>query len=353
MLFQLQYLRAVAALLVVYFHANLQVQKLQPDAFLGDVLFGKSGVDLFFVLSGFVMWITTADRTTGAGEFYMRRIVRIVPLYWSLTLAAAAAALIIPSALKSTVFDLPHVIASLLFIPWINPADPAGTMIAPVIVPGWTLNYEMYFYLLFGALLGLSKAARPYALAALLLTVLLACRFAPADNTAARFFGDSVVFEFVIGVFLGKAYLDGRRISAATAFPLVALAAAAMIYNDWMEWDLPRLVTVGLPAAVVVAGFALVDFSRRPVIGWLNHLGDASFSLYLTHIFVLAGARMLYGHLPFGWMRNEFAFVLLCCALSVVVAVTVHRVFERPVDRYLRSLRRPARAPSIAASGAR
>jgi exopolysaccharide production protein ExoZ len=344
MLIQLQYLRAIAALMVVYFHAILQLRNVQPDAVMNGLLFGKSGVDLFFVLSGFVMWITTADRQIGAREFYLRRIIRIVPLYWMLTLVAAATALIIPSALKSTVFDLPHVVATLLFLPWINPADPAGSMIAPVIVPGWTLNYEMYFYLLFGALLGLSKAVRPYALAGLLLAIFLLCQFLGPDLTAARFYGDAVVFEFVIGVAIGKLYLDGHRISGALAWPLVAVAGAIMLHSDWMEWDLPRLFTVGLPAAVIVGAFALTDFSRKPVLGWLAHLGDASFSLYLSHIFVLAGARMLYGRLPSAWMQNEALFLILCLAASIVVAIALHNLFEKPVDRFLRSRRQaPAR----------
>jgi exopolysaccharide production protein ExoZ len=344
MLIQLQYLRAIAALMVVYFHAILQLRNVQPDAVMNGLLFGKSGVDLFFVLSGFVMWITTADRQIGAREFYLRRIIRIVPLYWMLTLVAAATALIIPSALKSTVFDLPHVVATLLFLPWINPADPAGSMIAPVIVPGWTLNYEMYFYLLFGALLGLSKAVRPYALAVLLLAIFLLCQFLGPDLTAARFYGDAVVFEFVIGVAIGKLYLDGHRISGALAWPLVAVAGAIMLHSDWTEWDLPRLFTVGLPAAVIVGAFALTDFSRKPVLGWLAHLGDASFSLYLSHIFVLAGARMLYGRLPFAWMQNEALFLILCLAASIVVAILLHNLFEKPVDRFLRSRRQaPAR----------
>lgn len=344
MLVQLQYLRAIAALMVVYFHAILQLRNVQPDALLNGALFGKSGVDLFFVLSGFVMWITTADKAIGAREFYIRRIVRIVPLYWTLSLLAAFVAFVVPSILKSTVFDLPHVIATLLFLPWINPADPAGYMIAPVIVPGWTLNYEMYFYLLFGALLGLSKAVRPYALAGLLLVIFLLCRLLPQDMTAARFYGDSVIFEFVLGVLIGKIYLDGRRLGGAVAWPLIAVAGAVMVYNDWMEWDVPRLFSVGVPAAIVVGCVALVDFSRKPVIGWLNLLGDASFSLYLSHIFVLAGARMIYGKLPFDWMRNEVLFVVFCLVASSVAAVLLHILFEKPLDRFLRGRRQaPAR----------
>jgi exopolysaccharide production protein ExoZ len=83
---QLQYIRAIAALLVVYFHAILQLEKLNPDAWITDYLFGKSGVDLFFVLSGFVMWITTSDKPQSVAEFWWKRVRRVVPLYWAVTL---------------------------------------------------------------------------------------------------------------------------------------------------------------------------------------------------------------------------------------------------------------------------
>jgi exopolysaccharide production protein ExoZ len=185
---------------------------------------------------------------------------------------------------------------------------------------------------------------RPYALAGLLLAIFLLCQFLGPDLTAARLYGDAVVFEFVIGVAIGKLYLDGHRLSGALVWPLVAVAGAIMLHSDWMEWDLPRLFTVGLPAAVIVGAFALMDFSRKPVLGWLAHLGDASFSLYLSHIFVLAGARMLYGRLPFAWMQNEALFLILCLTASIVVAIALHNLFEKPVDRFLRSRRQaPAR----------
>ena len=90
-------------------------------------------------------------------DFARRRIRRIVPLYWLATLFSATVALVAPSLLKSTVFDLPHLAASLLFMPWSNPADPST--ITPVVVPGWTLNYEMFFYFVFALLLPLSRSS--------------------------------------------------------------------------------------------------------------------------------------------------------------------------------------------------
>ncbi|MDI7860621.1 acyltransferase [Rhizobiaceae bacterium n13] len=347
MLVQLQYVRAIAALMVVYFHSILQLRNVDAQATLGDFLFGKSGVDLFFVLSGFVMWITTAGRPIGALEFYQRRVRRIVPLYWAATITAAAIALAIPAVLKSTKFELGHVLASLFFIPWINPADPNGAMIAPVIVPGWTLNYEMYFYLVFGALLVLGENLRLLALLTFFLAVFAVCRLLPAEATAAIFYGDAVVFEFVAGVFIGKLYLDGRRIGATPAWALAALSFAAMVVADHLDLaDIPRIMPIGIPAALVIYAAVSVDFSRWKEIGWLRYLGDASYSIYITHIFVLAAARVAHGHVPFEWLKNEYLFLIGCLLASTAFGVLVHHLFEARVEAYFR--RRRAGAPALA-----
>lgn len=345
MLVQLQYVRAIAALMVVYFHSILQLRNLDPQATLGDFLFGKSGVDLFFVLSGFVMWITTAGRPIGTVEFYQRRIRRIVPLYWGATIAAAAIALAVPAMLKSTKFEFDHVLASLFFIPWINPADPDGAMIAPVIVPGWTLNYEMYFYLVFGALLGFRENLRLHALVVFFLAVFAICRVLP-ETTATLFYGDAVVFEFVAGVFIGKLYLDGRRIGAVPAWTLAASAFIVMVIADHLDASIPRILTIGIPAAMVIYAAVSIDLSQKKDIRWLRYLGDASYSLYLTHIFVLAGARVIYGHVPLEWMRNEYLFVVAAVLASTVFGVLVHHFFEARVEAYFR--KRRAGAPALA-----
>lgn len=337
MLVQLQYLRAIAALLVVYFHCILQLQTVDPQAALGYLKAGKSGVDVFFVLSGFVMWITTAGRSIGTLDFYQRRIKRIVPLYWGATLAAAAVALIIPAMLKSTKFDLPHVLASLFFIPWVNPADPTGQIIAPVIVPGWTLNYEMYFYLIFGAMLFLRESLRPYAMLAFFLAVFAVCRLSPSETTASLFYGDPVVFEFMAGVFIGKLYLAGKRIEEPWAWALIAVAGVTLVYNDFLEFsDSIRLFPIGIPAAAILYGIVCIDFSRKRTLGWLRYLGDASYSIYITHIFVLAGARVAYGKIPFEILKNQYLFVIGAVLASIVFGILVHHFFEAKVESYFR-----------------
>ena len=121
----------------------------------GFWLFGQAGVDIFFVISGFIMWVTTHDRPTTPLRFMTNRIVRIVPLYWLITLAVAAMAFAVPSLFRGVVLTPEHVIKSLLFIPHYYPGMP--TRVWPLLLPGWTLNYEMVFYLVFAIALLLPR----------------------------------------------------------------------------------------------------------------------------------------------------------------------------------------------------
>lgn len=336
---QLQYIRAIAALLVVYFHAILQLEKLNPDAWITDYLFGKSGVDLFFVLSGFVMWITTSDKPQSAADFWWKRVRRVVPLYWAVTLAAAAVALVVPQILKSTQFDVPHILASLAFLPWLNPSDPAGEMIAPLIVPGWTLNYEMYFYLLFGLCLLVPVRHRIAAITALIGSVFLVANLAP-QSTAARFYGDTVIFEFVAGVIIGRIYKTGVSVSSPVVALAVVLGFAVLVFNDYRGFDLPRLITIGIPAAFTIFFATAIRIPDLKAWRWLRLLGDASYSIYLTHIFTLAGSRMIYPWV-IGTLQSDTLFVVLMMAMSTAVGLASYHLFEVPVGRYLSSANLP------------
>src|SRR5829696_2873445 len=146
--FSIQYLRGVAALMVVYTHASVQTQRY-ADVELPFSAHGAAGVDIFFVISGFIMWMTTIGDTPTSKPlpFISRRISRIVPLYWVLTTGIVIVGLVRPDLLSSTVITVWHVLASFFFIPYPHPAD-NGSLV-PVLIPGWTLNYEMFFYAIF------------------------------------------------------------------------------------------------------------------------------------------------------------------------------------------------------------
>ena len=139
----LQYVRGLAAIAVVIFHILTQLISLGFDTFA----WGSEGVDLFFVLSGFLMMVLPTHDHIRPIEFFKRRLIRVVPLYWILTLVIFGISLIIPSLLNSTSPDFVNLIKSLLFIPFKNQAS--NNSFYPMLIPGWTLNFEMMFYLLF------------------------------------------------------------------------------------------------------------------------------------------------------------------------------------------------------------
>jgi exopolysaccharide production protein ExoZ len=158
-LLSVQVLRAVAALLVLASHVGHDLTRRLGFEGYPPLQFGAGGVDVFFVISGFIMvWSSRGlfGQPGAAGTFMARRLVRIVPLDWATTLLFLAGILIHPPMAHRGV-DPPHLVASLLFLPW---PDQDGEH-SPFYGIGWTLNYEMFFYVAFALLLPL--AARPRA----------------------------------------------------------------------------------------------------------------------------------------------------------------------------------------------
>lgn len=132
-------------MMVVWHHAAGQIPGMSARV---PWVFGTSGVDLFFVISGFIVVVTTAGVDTKPFDFWRRRIVRVVPLYWLLTLLMVTVALIAPGLFKTLKVAPETVLQSLLFIPHFSQSF--SGVVWPLLVPGWTLNFEMFFYALFG-----------------------------------------------------------------------------------------------------------------------------------------------------------------------------------------------------------
>ena len=189
-----QALRAVAALLVVGFHGLGMATRAGWPA---PPPFGAFGVDIFFVVSGFVMVLTTQARTTPA-KFLGDRIARIVPLYWVITTPKVGLKLAIPT-LGALKFNLAHVLPSYAFFPWLDQlGDPY-----PVVYVGWTLNYEMLFYVAFAALmLDANRLALMFGAA-----VIAGMLSGGAGPLAWQTWTDPILLEFVMGLAIGLVYV--------------------------------------------------------------------------------------------------------------------------------------------------
>lgn len=326
----IQYLRGIAAMMVVLFHADHQLAKM--DAQIGLIAL-RSGVDIFFVISGFVMWVSTSrspERT--AVQFMRDRIIRIVPLYWAVTFFVASVAFLVPTAMQSTRFDPPLILASLFFIAW-----PNQTMggYAPLVIAGWTLNLEMFFYTLFtlAMLVTRNRTSRFVLLVGMIVLACGAATLLPGLPPQVRFYGDDVILEFAFGLGLGWVWLNAPARTSALWW-IVCLAGFALLSPGSQLTELPRALTFGVPALMIVAGAIFAPAFRFPA---LHFLGDSSYSLYLTHAIVLSLVsqvvrRVLPEHL------QPFVFVPLAIAASVFAAWIAYRLFERPVTRLAKQL---------------
>src|SRR3569623_79790 len=165
----LRFFAAFAVLLEHVVHEALSFGIADPALHALEAFDFGVGVDVFFVISGFIMYYISAGefgRPGAQSRFLPRRIIRLVPLYWLFTLAMLAAMLLVPGQLAHTVLDPLHILASFVFVPWLDSTGLAH----PILGLGWTLNYEMYFYVLFSFALLLPRRIGLLALTALFLS---------------------------------------------------------------------------------------------------------------------------------------------------------------------------------------
>ncbi|MET0519910.1 MAG: acyltransferase, partial [Burkholderiaceae bacterium] len=301
---------------------------------------GSHGVDLFFVISGFIMVYTTYGRATEPGRFLLRRFLRIAPLYWLVTLAILLIALLLPQLLKSTVIVPAHVLASLAFVPMQSPAFPG--YLWPLLVPGWTLNYEMAFYVLFALCLWLPGAVRTAALCATLLGAVLIGRLVDAQGRLG-FYTDAIVLAFGCGAVLGELYCRGLLQRLGRRGGLLALLAGTALWLAGQWLALPhRFVAAGIPATLVVMGACAIGPIAARGLKWLEALGDATYSIYLGHVLLLGGLRVLCSRLGLGVTDagSAWAFMLTALLLSASGGWLLYRLVETPLADGLARLTR-------------
>ncbi|ROT44761.1 acyltransferase [Pusillimonas sp. NJUB218] len=340
-LVSIQYLRAVAAMMVVLTHLHPQWTRMGYEGPWPFWLIG--GVDIFFVISGFIMAQTTREQSQTPGQFYIRRVVRIVPLYWLLTSVVASVLLLKPNLLQSTRFDAWHVVSSYLFIPSDNP----GTgRIEPLLIPGWTLNYEMFFYLLFGAALLLPSRSRVAAITMAIGALVLFGTLVSTNSPIVNFYTSSIMLEFVFGIWLSQAHNAGKlRLPIPWAWAAVALGLALLPLFAFIISPLPRALTMGLPALLIVCGALALE--QQDVIpkskSWLV-LGNISYSLYLSHPIVLSAASQLWRKAGLNEPNGLFGkadilvFSGVAIALTIAVALATFLYIEQPMTKKLKRL---------------
>lgn len=344
----IQILRAVAALLVVAHHTTIMLGE-RDHLPIGSWIAGSSGVDLFFVISGFVMTISSAPLRTArhpARTFLARRLERIVPLYWLVTAAKVVVLLLVPALAVHELGSGRDILSSFLFFPYLN----VHRLFEPVVLVGWSLNFEMAFYLLFAAALALRK--RPELLTTpVLILVPLAyfwLRWIPSAwltqfPPPLWFYINTLLWEFLFGMLLGALVTRVRRLPWLIGAVLVVAGLWALMnvpLTGKLYW---RGLIWGPPALAVVAGAIAMErrwghHSPR----WALELGDASYSIYLIHTFTLPAIGIWLLHWPHHWQGELEVAMTIAIVLSALSGEIVYRLIELPIMRWFKGRRKTA-----------
>ena len=316
--------------MVVYYHLVGEIPALTPH-FRFDTIIDSahlwSGVCVFFVISGFVMYVT--GRNLSASDFAWRRVARIVPLYWSVTLAVSALALLDPHVLQRTDLTTSYLVKSLLFVPYANPRH--GGELFPILVPGWTLNYEMAFYALFAMTLFAPARWRTWLISAAISASATLGLLYPQERMYSiwGFYTGTIVLLFAAGVVMGAAYIRVRDGKLDLHVPAWA-CAAAVILGFWMILaDHAHFPAWQLGGSVAIVGAVVAWEHQHGLPRWRVPLllGDASYSIYLVHLFAFGLIRALWNHLHVG---NALVFAILAVGSAIALALITYRLIERP-----------------------
>jgi exopolysaccharide production protein ExoZ len=330
-----QGLRFIAALLVVITHSTFYAtERLGAGGAVWPR--GVCGVDIFFVISGFVM-VASTRRTWGRDDawknFALRRLIRIMPMYWLATTVKLSTFLIFPAAILHSHPTILHVVSSYLLIPTTN----IEGEYAPLLGVGWTLDYEMFFYALFTFALFVKKNVF-YFLGTILSVASVLSIFCTPGLPAIAMYANSIVLEFFFGMLIAGLIFKLDNKLPLWAGVTLALAGGTLLLAplDFLPRVGPRVLADGVPAALLVLGVVSLESRLKGRIPRIVILfGDASYVLYLFHPLIAPIVPELLRKLGI----HVFSLsVLLSISLTLCVTALIHISIEQHATHWLKKL---------------
>jgi exopolysaccharide production protein ExoZ len=313
----LQILRAVAAICVVYVHT-------------GNSLFGQFGVDIFFVLSGFVIAMV-ARTNVSAVQFFVDRITRVAPLYWILTTCVVVIAIVQPNLLHSTTFKIGYYFQSLLFLPHFETSG-----LRPLLEVGWTLNFEMLFYVVSTFVLLVARSNFLKINIFFIVSMYAACAYLESGNAFVAQVKNPIILEFAFGliVYRFRDLLKNIPISANVGIILVCFIYM-MQFGKGPDGDGNisfRFINFGIPSALILLScLALEDaIGNGRAVKSLCFIGDSSYAIYLSHLFVIALSYKFLSIADLEAIRDSVWVAFFNVAASIFVGAVIYILVDKP-----------------------
>lgn len=324
-------MRAIAALLVVFHHAAWKGEQYSTNP-LAWFSIGSIGVDLFFIISGFIMCHTVNNKKVLFSSFIKARFIRIVPLYWVLTSMALVVFLFFPEKVNSS-GGVTDVLASYTLLP------SEGKYL---INNGWTLSYEFLFYLIFSSCL-LIKNPKRYLLPCLIISLLCFWGNIAVDmNYVVSFLTSEYLLEFAFGILV---FYFSKKISPNIYIAIFLIACsilmACFVNANLDRLDQNRIILYGLPSLVFFVGMILLEpllyLKRNSFIAQsFKILGDSSYSLYLFHPFVLVVCSIVLQYLKIH--EYGYTFISILVVSSLISGYLCFLILEKPLLKLMKNI---------------
>ena len=298
MIKNLQYLRGFAAINVAYLHVLVgsEMYGMSTGIFSSIGKWGANGVDIFFVISGFIMMYTQTHNPKKTFEFYFSRINRIVPIYWLISLFIILVYLLFPEIFRNLTLDIKKIISSFFFI-----AQPL-TGNKPIIVIGWTLEWEMLFYFIFGLSLYFHDIKKRISFIFLLMVLTFV------------FTKTLFIFEFFLGVLIG--YIHNKvKLSETNGLIIFIVGIILLLLSLNSYFDkivLDRFFVWGIPSAFIIFGAV---YCKQIDNSLLFYLGNASYSIYLTNVLSIP---FFYKFVTFFNIKTNYELLTILCLFFTI-----------------------------------
>jgi peptidoglycan/LPS O-acetylase OafA/YrhL len=310
---------------------------------------GANGVPLFFVISGFVMVLSSrklVNDKDGWRKYAIKRIIRIVPLYWLFTSYKVAIMILSAGLILHSNIDFANILKSYFFIPTLN----IDGQIRPILGVGWTLNFEMFFYLLFTIALFLRLNTIVFSGIIMITLTVLSFFKTPAWPVTLSFYADPIVINFVFGMVSAVLITKNFKVPRSVAITLI-LIGLIFLFSP-LQYHLEFLY-LNSTLANAFASFAIVYFCAHLEKHSLVHIpkiilffGAASYSLYLIHPVIAPLSPVVLKKIG---LIIPFLSVFLCIILALIAAAIAYSYYEKPVTKFLNKkfTPKPAVAPEV------
>jgi len=292
--YSLQVLRGVAACMVFYHHYMQLFYDFKYESIVGKFFsnYGSFGVDIFFVLSGFVMFFSAINPNANAPSFFTKRFFRVVPSYWFYTIVMMFFLKLFPIEFSYTDYDMKSLLLSLAFVPNLNPS---GIGNFPLHTVGWTLNFEMMFYTILSLSILFSKS-RSLIICSIL--ILLFPIVWPAHFPFSQVLSSSKLYEFFSGIVIA-AIITSNWFRIFSKHQVVLLFSSMAFGLLCLRYSYLHSFLKVVAASSIVFSTVLINQylnKNNVVVEYFIKAGDYSYSTYLMHVFVIGIALHYFGN---------------------------------------------------------